>query len=139
MSELDVHGALVQAVIDAGFGWPCKFEEDPSFNPQPGDDWVRVMLMPGATDVASNGVGGADEHQGFLQLDFNTAPNAGVGALIAKADAARVFFPAGKRFFKNSQCVLVTRCERTQIRAVDGWARVTVSIFYSAYMTRSEV
>lgn len=138
MSELKIHGALVQAVVDAAFGLPCAYEGE-AFAPVQGEPWMRVLLLPADAEPSSLGVGGTDEHLGVFQIDFNYAPDKGVATLLQKADAARAVFVAGKRFFKDGQCVLIRKSVRSSIRSVDGWSRVTVSVYYSAQSIRPEV
>lgn len=140
MSEAKINSALVQAVLTASFGPPCAFENDPTnANPVANTPWMKFRNVPASKLPSSNGVGGYEEHIGFIQLDFNVALNTGTAALLAYSDAALAYFPPGKRFIYNEQCVLVTRSERSPIRPVDGWARVSVTVYYSSQSTRPEV
>jgi len=139
MSEAKINSALVQATIDAALGVPCVYENEPPYTPQQGVRWMRCHNLPAGTDTASLGIGGLDEHLGLLQLDFNDAPGAGVAWLLGRADAVRSFFVAGRRFEYDGQVVVIRRSDRSPIRPVDGWSRVSVSVFYSSHSTRPEV
>lgn len=103
--------------------------------------WAQLTNLRAGADVASLGAGGMDEHVGVFQIDVNVPESGGNprATLLQHADQLRGYFVAGRRFTHSNQSVRVTRADVSQIRRVDGWQRVSVSVRYSAFSTRPEV
>ncbi len=138
MSEAIIHAALINSHIALNLALPVA-DEGKIFKPVAGEPWQEVFNLPASRNVSSNGVGGMDERLGVFQINITYPIGAGIGELLAMADLALEFYTAGKRFYEGSQCVRVVRSERTAVRPVDGWQRVTVSVYYSAHTIRPEV
>lgn len=138
MSEAVIHTALINSHIALGLALPTA-DEGKIYKPVAGTAYQEVFNLPVSRNVSSNGVGGMDERLGIFQINISYPIGPGIGQLLAAADLALEFYTAGKRFYEGSQCVRVVRSERTAVRPVDGWQRVTVSVYYSAQTIRPEV
>jgi hypothetical protein len=146
MSEFNIDRALEAAAVaalgSAFSGTPPRIAaEGFPFTPPSSGPWAQFFNLPASAGVATLGVGGQDDHVGVFQIDVNV-PESGQnprGALLGHADALRAYFVAGRRLTHSTQTVRVVRAERSQIRRVDGWQRVSVSVTYSAFTTRPEV
>jgi hypothetical protein len=139
MSEVKINAALVTAATAAlGAGFTNKTAwEGKSFTP-PAGKWASVFRLPASNDVASLGDGGEDEHVGVFQIDVSHPENTGT-ALLTDIEAVRAYFIAGRSFNYQGQCVHVRRCDVSAIRRVDGWLRVSASIYYDAHSTRPTI
>ena len=115
--------------------------ENQAFEPTPGTPWAQLFLVPSQPSAASLGDSGLDEHTGFLQIDLNYPINEGTGAINIKADEIRAHFKAGARFVddefsQDPQSVLIRSCGRSNGRNVNGWYRVSITVFWSAWTQR---
>lgn len=136
----DIDKALIAAYTAGAFSLPTEYENynDPD-NPLPPTDntaWARLWHVPARTTAATLGSAGKDEHTGFLQIDLNYPRGTGDGAAKAKAEAILAYFKIGASFTHNSQAVLVSSNGRSQGRNVDGWYRISLTIYYRARVTR---
>ena len=138
MSELKINAALVSAYRAVMPSLPTAFE-GVAFTPATGTKWAALNNLRAGADVASLGVGGQDEHTGVLQIDVNVPEGTGTGELLADADTLRGYFIAGRSFTYQTQTVRVRRADVSQVRRVDGWLRVSVSVTYSAFTIRPEI
>lgn len=138
MSEVRINAALVSAAQAAlvpaivpatAIAWEGK-----AFTPPQGK-WAAVFRLPAGNDVASLGEGGQDDATGVFQIDVNDKEDSGT-ALLKEADKLKAYFVAGRSFTYQGQCVHVMRCDISAIRRVDGWLRISASIYYSSYTTR---
>lgn len=136
MTMINTDGALIQAYIDAGLGLSTAYEGQHFETPTDGSPWASVFILPAAFDVISLGAGGMDQETGILQIDFNVTPGTGRATLINYAETIRAQFIAGKSFARSGQTVRVVSVERSNIRTVDGWLRLTVSVTWEAETTR---
>ena len=135
MSLADINGALVQAYQAAGLGLATGYEGR-DFAPAAGTSWAAVHHLPASTMVATLGSGGQDAHAGVFQVDVNAPDNVGTATLLASAQTLRAYFYAGRTFTYNGQDVRVKNSARSQIRHVDGWVRISVSVTYWAWTAR---
>lgn len=143
MSESSIDRALEVAAVAAlgpELSGRIAFEGFP-FAPPTDGAWAQLFHLPAGAAVASLGVGGMDEHVGVYQIDVNVPESGGNprAALLGHADALRGYFVTGRRFTYGTQGVRITRAERSAIRRVDGWQRISVSVTYSAFTVRPEV
>lgn len=138
MSLIDIDGALIQGYIDIGQALPTAYE-GADFKPPSNAPWASVFIIPADSPPATLGAGGMDEHIGFMQIDYNTPAGAGRAGLIAYAQAVRNQFVAGKTFTRNSQTVTVDSVDRSNIRHVDGWLRISLTINWTARTIRPEI
>ena len=139
MSEISINAALVQGLAAAALGLPTG-NEGKNFDPPPvTEPWAKWHNLPASTDVASLGAGGVDETVGVFQVDLNYPKNDGTGNILAAVQKLRDYFVAGRRLVYDGQCVHVDRVTRGNLRPVDGWQRISVSIYYSATTIRPEV
>lgn len=137
MSLLSIDGALIQAYLDLCLDLPTAYE-GVHFKP-PESDWAAVFIVPASSDPATLGVNGSDRHTGFMQIDFNTEQGSGRATLIDYAQTVRDAFVAGKWFTQDGQNVRITSVSRTNIREVDGWMRLTVTVNFEADTIRPEI
>ena len=138
MSETKINAALIQGYQAAALGLSTGYEGK-AFEPQSGVPHALVRVVPADTDVASLGVGGFDEHVGFLEITVLYPLDDGTGNLLAKVDAARAYFVAGRRLTYQGLCVRIRRSTRSAILRDGGWLRVVISVFYEANSIRPEV
>lgn len=140
MSVLDIDGALIQAYIDLDLGLSTAYEgvefEPPTTN---GAKWASVFIVPAVTDFNSLGSNGTDLHTGFMQIDFNVKPGIGRALLVGYYDTIRASFIGGKAFTQNSQSVRINTVERSSIRSVGGWNRISITINWEAETIRPTI
>jgi hypothetical protein len=139
MSEVKINAALVQGLAAAALGLQIAPEGKNTTPPSVSTPWAAWFNLPASTDVASLGVGGNDETVGVFQVDLNYPLNDGTANALAAVQKLRDYFVAGRRLVYQGQTVKVERVTRNNLRPVDGWQRINVSIFYSAYTIRPEV
>lgn len=142
MSESNIDRALEVAAVEAlgaEFAGRIAFEGF-TFSPSEGH-WAQLHNLPAAAAVSSLGVSGMDEHVGVYQIDVSVPEVGGNprATLLAHADRIRAYFVAGRSFTHNDQGVRVRSASRSQIRRVDGWQRISVSVTYSAFSIRPTV
>lgn len=140
MSEHKINAALVSAakaalapLVGQAVAW-----EGRAFVPPVAGKWAQVSNLRASAEVASLGVGGQDAHFGVFQIDLSHPENSGT-AILKDADAIRSQFVAGKRLEYQGQCVSIRRCDVSALRRVEGWIRVSLSVYYRAHSTRPEI
>lgn len=140
MSESSIDRALeVAAVAALGPTFTGRIAtETQTFAPPATGEWAQLTHLPAGADVASLGVNGMDEHVGVYQIDVSVPETGGNprAALLSHADRIRAHFVAGRQFAHLTQGVRVRSASRSQIRRVDGWQRISVSVTYSAFSIR---
>lgn len=139
MSETKIQSALVQGLAAASLGIPTGGEGKNFAPPAVTAPWAAWFNLPADTEVASLGQGGMDETVGIFQVDLNYPMNDGTGNILAAVQKLRDYFVAGRRLVYQGQCVKVERVTRNNLRPVDGWQQINVSIYYSANTVRPEV
>lgn len=140
MSEIKINAALVAGLAAAALGIPTA-EEGKDFDGKPGPNlpWAAWFNLPADTEVASLGVGGVDETTGVFQVDLNYPLNGGTKPILTAVQKLRDYFVAGRSLVYQTQCVHIERVTRNNLRPVDGWQQINVSIYYSANTIRPEV
>ena len=139
MSAILIDGALVAGYQALALGLSTGFEGDKFIPPTAGADWAEVFIMPTGTEVASLGVGGMDQHKGFMQINFSTAPGKGKAGLLAYFQAVSNYFVAGKTLNNGGQDVKIEGTSRANIREVDGWLKIAVTVNWNAYTIRPAI
>jgi len=139
MSEVNINAALVQGLVAASLGLPTGPEGKDFSPPATSSPWCAWFNIPASTDVASLGAGGIDETIGIFQVDLNYPLNTGTAGILAAVQKLRDYFVAGRRLVYLTQCVKVERVTRNNLRSVNGWQQINVSIYYTANTTRPEV
>jgi len=139
MSEIDINAALVQGLVASSLGLPIGHEGRDFDPPAPDAPWCSWFNLPASTDPISIGVGGNDETTGIFQVDLNYPLNKGTADILAAVQALRDYFVSGRRLEYNGQCLHIRRVVRNNLRPVDGWQQINVSIYYDATTTRPEV
>lgn len=139
MSEIRINAALVQGLAAAGLGLTIAPEGKNFTPPSVSTPWAAWFNLPASTDTSSLGVGGMDETVGVFQVDLNYPMNDGTGNILAAVQKLRDYFVAGRRLVYQTQCVHIERVTRNNLRPVDGWQQINVSIYYSANTIRPEV
>jgi len=138
---IDIDGALIQGYIDIGLGLETAYEnvENPDLPPTDSSDWAAVFILPATSDFNSLGVNGTDLHTGFMQVDFSVPHGTGRDSLLSYAQSVRDEFVGGKPYTLNSQRTRITTVERSPIRTVDGWTRISMTINWEAETVRPSV
>lgn len=115
-------------------GW-----ENSLFAPAEKDPWVSVFYIPNTPQGRTIGQRGYDEQTGFLQIDFNVAPDSGEAVLLDWEQKARIYFHSGRSFVFEGQSVLVTSCGMSQGRHVENFYRKSLTVSFRAQLKRNEV
>lgn len=139
MSEIRINAALVQGLAAAGLGLTIAPEGKNFTPPSVSTPWAAWFNLPADTDAASLGAGGMDETVGIFQVDLNYPLNDGTGNILAQVQKLRDYFVAGRSLVYQTQCVHIERVTRNNLRPVNGWQQINVSIYYSANTIRPEV
>ncbi|WP_082656984.1 phage tail terminator-like protein [Pseudomonas citronellolis] len=139
MSEIKINAAMVAGLAAASLGLPIANEGKSFTPPNVSSPWAAWFNIPASTDVASLGAGGMDETVGIFQVDLNYPLNDGTGNILSAVQKLRDYFIAGRRLVYQGQCVKVERVTRNNLRPVNGWQQINVSIYYSANTIRPEV
>lgn len=144
MSEIKINAALVSGLTATALGLPTANEGKNFTPPSVSLPWAAWFNMPAGTDVASLGQGGMDETTGVFQVDLNYPLNDGTGNILAAVQKLRDYFVAGRRLVYQGQCVKIGLdgglvFQRSNLRPVNGWQQINVSIYYSANTIRPEV
>lgn len=135
MSLAAIRSALIEGWLDGNFGLPTAYE-NVAFTPTAGTAYAAVHIVPSKPDVATMGTGGRDEHDGFMQVDLYYPTGAGDMPAVQKADDIYSYFHAGRTLAYQAQRVRVQITERSQGRVENGWYRLTMTIYYRAFISR---
>lgn len=139
MGEISINAALVQGLTAANLGMAISPEGKDSRPPTTATPWAAWFNIPADTEVASLGAGGMDETVGIFQVNINYPQNSGTAGPLTSVQKLRDYFIAGRRLVYDGQCVKVERVTRNNLRPVDGWQQINVSIYYTANTIRPEV
>lgn len=132
-----LRSALVQGATTALAGLPTAMENAPFEKPAlAGDPWAAVFIMPNQPEAATLGADGQDAHDGIMQIDLNYQLKMGEAAVMAKADALADFFKAGERLSYSGVELTILSCGRSRGREVDGYWRVSMTVSWSARVSR---
>lgn len=129
--------ALMTGVETSPLSLPYASENAPFHKPMGQNPWAATFILINQPSVATLGDEGQDAHDGILQIDLNYPLMTGESAVTAKADELSDFFKAGKRFAHSGVELIVVSCGRSRGREVDGWYRVSMTIFWSARISRN--
>lgn len=130
----DLRKALRKGVRDFNSGnLLVAVDNAPFAVPTDGSSWLRLLLEEGIPVPRSYG---HDEFSGYIQLDVNTKLDAGEAAADTLASAAAAFFKAGRVLTYGSTDAIVRSCARSRGREVDGWWRVSLTIYWDARVDR---
>ena len=121
-------------VPEASIGW-----ENILFEPAEKDPWVSVFYRPNTPQTRTVGPGGFDELTGFVQIDFNIAPNNGSNVLSDWENKGRIFFHPGRFFSYNGQSVIITACGMSTGRHVENFYRKSLTVAFRSHIKRNEV
>jgi len=139
----NITGALVQGYIAAAIGidttTKTSYENTDFVPPADNSDWAALWILPAPVKVDSMGALGQDEHVGVFQIDLNTVFGGSTAVLDAYADIAYSYFVAGRRLTYNGQDVLVRSCSPSMKRKVDTWCRLSLSIYWAAWVSRAAI
>jgi hypothetical protein len=143
MSEALIRNALVTAYEDGAFGLETFYQNvklsHPSKLKQPPSGQPWAYLTQTTADIAPMGLGdqGDDEHKGFMQIDLNYPLDIGEGLILAKFDAIKSYFKAGRSFVSGGQVVIIRSCGRSSGRVVEQNYRISVSVYWFARVSRA--
>lgn len=135
MSLENIEAALISGYLGAGLNLPTQYENI-AFEKPDGATWAAFWFVPTDPVVSSLGDDGLDEYSGFAQLDINYLRNAGRGMSRKHYGILYEHFKAGRIFEYGGQQVICTGCGMSQGREVDGWYRVSTSIYFRAFVAR---
>jgi len=143
MSYTSIEEALVQPYYDTFVNVispavPLATKADNEiFNPPPADVWAAVFFLPAETIPATIGLNGYNQDTGLLQVDYNTPVGDGTSQMRAFVEAMYALYKLGTIFTaQDGQKVHITSFARSPTREVDGYSRVSISIFYRAFIDR---
>jgi hypothetical protein len=139
MSIQDLDRALVQGYLDMNLGLDTAYDNVKMTPPEDGSDWARLTMVPAVISPSSLGAGGRDLHSGFMQIDFNLSHNTGRNGFLVYADTVRQQFVTGKGFTYDGTTVRITSVDRSNVRTVDGYARMSVTINWESEETRPTI
>ena len=121
-------------ILDANIAWRNK-----KFDPSGKDLWCSVFYTPNSPVGRTVGVGGMDEINGFVQIDFNIAPDVGEGVFLKWEEKAELFFHAGRFFTYEGHSVIVTSSGMTQSRFVDNNFRQSLTVAFKSHVKRPQL
>tara|TARA_R110000782_G_scaffold7787_1_gene25843 strand:+ start:30 stop:428 length:399 start_codon:yes stop_codon:yes gene_type:complete len=105
-----------------------SFENATFVKPASSIAWARVISLPSLTLALS--LSESDEMSGVYQIDVNYPLNSGAGAALTKADTIRAWFKRGT----SIGGVEIGAVTINQGAPIDGWYRVSISVFYRAFV-----
>lgn len=98
--------------------------------------WFKLSNLRAESNVVTLGDKGEDNHPGIYQIDVSLPASQGEGPLLQKADELVKLFPAGTSFTSAGEAVKLTRTSVSPTREVNGFLRVSLSLFYYSRSTR---
>lgn len=130
-----INAALIAAYRAGGFFSDAltAYENSAFVKPPANASWASVFFLPAQNSSLSLD---SNEHSGVMQIDVNAPTNIGAGAVISVADNIMSVFRHGASFTAAGQRVEVASTSISPGRVVDGWYRVSVSVFYRAFVPR---
>lgn len=157
MSDIDIRKALIVAAeefltanasidtaegsivglptMDAGsIAW-----ENREFDPKGKNPWASVFYAPNTPQARTIGPRGYDQQSGFIQIDFNVAPDEGEKILLDWEEKARIYFHGGRFFTSNGQSVLVISSGMSEGRHVENFYRKSLTVTFRGHLKRNEV
>ena len=138
MALIDIEGSLIQAYIDLSLGLDTAYEGE-EFTPPKDADWAAIFILPATSDFNSLGVNGTDLHTGIMQIDFSVPHGEGRAGLLGYAQSIRDEYVGGKAYTLNSQRTRITEVERSSVREVDGFMRISMSVNFEAETVRPTI
>lgn len=109
--------------------------EGVKFEPQPGEAWVRMTLIP--TDSMAIVSGASATQTGLFQIDLYEPSGLGTGSVEALADAVMDKFRVGTLVYQNSEVIKIVGCRRVgAVMHEADFERVIVQVSYSVHSTR---
>ena len=137
MSIKKINAALVTAYQSAYPSVPTAYE-GVAFTP-PNGKWAQVFNLLSAADPVTLGKGGEDEVSGVFQIDINVPEGSGTSTLLTDMDTLKSSFVAGKWLAYQGQNVLIRKADPSAIRRIDGWLRISLSVYYTSRQTRGTI
>jgi hypothetical protein len=136
-ASIDTTGGTVAGlptIPAASIGWENRLFEPAEKNP-----WASVFYRPNIPTTRTLGPCGSDQITGFVQIDFNIAPNGETKTLTDWEEKGRIYFHPGRFFTYSGQSVIVASCGMSAGRHVDNFYRKSLTIAFRSYIKRSEV
>ena len=138
MSFQDTNKALTQAYEDLALGLPTAYE-GVTFDPPKTGDWASLFVLPAINEPVTLGIGGEDEEEGILQIDFYTEQGHSTDKLLTWASAVQDGMVAGQGYVYGFTNVWVRSVDRTPIRPDGGWLRITINVNFIARFERPAI
>jgi len=134
MSLQKIDTALASAYIAGAFGLPVQWPNE-SFTSS-GTAWSRYSFVPATPGNDTLSRIGRDRYTGFIQIDLNYQPDEGRNSASSKAEEVRAYFSLNRNHSHKGQSVTVEKIGISQGRLVDGWFRISVSVYWRANIQR---
>ena len=134
MAFNDIKSALIQEVNGQVTGVPIIYPNSKAKPPASGK-WVYVTFNPSDT-IPVTAFQGQDQHEGFMQVDFNIPIDLGDGEILEDASNLQAYFTAGKYFMYNSQQVKILSTAISPGRVIDNFYRISATIRWYARTQR---
>lgn len=135
MPYVDIDAAFDIAYEAGAYGLSTA-KEGVEFDTPDDYPYAELRMLPGATDVITQGDNGYDEHAGVCQITLHYEHGQGKGALLAKADEIRADFEAGTRLEQGSADVEIQSVDRFPIDKEGNDLRLVLSINWLAWVQR---
>ena len=133
----DIRAGLQKRALETS-GMPAEGSrsfEGVTFEPQPGEAWVRMTLIP--TDSDSIVSGASATQTGIFQIDLYEPAGLGTGGIEALADAVMDKFRVGTRIFQGVEIIRIVGSRRSgPVFPEADYLRAIVEIRYSVHSTR---
>jgi len=101
--------------------------------------WCMVTYNPLSPTGRTIGQRGYDQLVGYVQIDFNIAPDKGTLILTEWEDKGRIYFHPGRVFTYSGQGVTITECGMSAGRHVENFYRKSLTVAFRSQIKRNEV
>ena len=138
MSMVELETALNQGFSDGSFFATADWFV-PNFSEDTPNDgvWVQTFLLPAQPEPTGLGRQGTDTVTGIYQIDLNYPLNEGRLNIVAKYEAIRAYFWAGRKFTSGSTTVAIRSAGSSPGNRVNQNYRISVSVAFEARLSRS--
>lgn len=127
--------ALLTGFLACGLNIPVQYENSPFEKPS-ASPWAAVWYFPSVSEGVTAGPNGYDELRGFFQVDINIPLNTGTAPSKELVNKVMQGFPSGYALMYNGGWVKPTSVSRSPGREIDGWWRVSVTVYWYSRLQR---
>jgi hypothetical protein len=137
MSTAAIKSALTQAFVASALFSENKISfPNRKFTPPQVGPWAALHFSSQEASIASNGAGGLDRVDGFMQIDLNYPLDSGTGQISDMVDDLRVLFKAGTSFTYGGEYATVVSCSESAARKIESNFRVSVTVRFYSHINR---